>query len=249
MTDVGKKRKNNQDSIFVSPDNKFFVLADGMGGHLGGEEASRLATDIASDVFLNPSALRKFDTLDELTLRDMAGDKRTTRVAIIEADREISKVSRERQDLKGMGATIETLYINPKSGLATIGHVGDSRVYRLRDGEFALLTEDHSLLNEEMKRREMTQEEIENFPFKNRIVRALGHLADRRIDIFDEKVEAGDVYLMCSDGLTDVTDDGEIRDMLEDNRDDPKKACQLLVDVANERGGPDNISVIIAIVE
>ncbi len=109
---------------------------------------------------------------------------------------------------------------------------GDSRVYRVRKDKLFLITEDHSFLNEELKHRTMTSDEIANYPFKNRITRALGHLSDRRIDVFQGKVDKNDMFLMCSDGLTDVTSDSVIREVLLDHRQDLEKACEALVKIA-----------------
>ncbi len=228
-------------------DGFFFILADGMGGHLGGEEASGIATDVGRQVFEEVIVRTETEpfNIDTATQRSYAA--RLTRAAILEADRKIVQISEQRSDLRGMGATVETLYFS--DGNVTIGHVGDSRVYRLRDGSLEQITEDHSILNEELKRRKMTPEEIRDFPFKNRIMRALGHLVDGRIDVLEESVKPGDVYLMCSDGLTDVVDDSTIERVVKDNFDDLKSCCAKLVDLANEGGGPDNISVIVVAVD
>lgn len=243
-SDIGKKRKNNQDAIFLSPGNNFFILADGMGGHMGGEEASRLAIEMAGRVFRYPESLPKFGPVDKKSIEKLSDDiARVTRAAILEADREVVKTSEKRHDLKGMGATIETLVID--NGIATIGHVGDSRVYRKRGGGLEQVTEDHSVLNEEMKIRKMTEQEIADFPFKNRIIRALGHLDDRRVDIHQGEIEQGDVFLMCSDGLTDVTSDKEIEKILGEHKGDPKGSCESLIQAALDGGGPDNVSVIV----
>ncbi len=247
-TDVGKRRKNNQDSIFLSPDNRFFILADGMGGHQGGEEASRLAIETASRVFNAPGAPQQLGRADEESLRDIS-DKisRLTRAAILEADRVVVQKGEENPELQGLGATIETFVID--EGAATIGHVGDSRVYRMRAGALEHVTDDHSVLAEEMKRRKMTPKEIKEFPFKNRITRALGHLDDRIVDIHKYGLEKHDLFLMCSDGLTDVAKDKEIESILRETKGDPESACEKLVQAALDGGGPDNVSVIVVLVK
>jgi len=247
-TDVGKKRASNQDSIYVpEPGGHFFILADGMGGHLGGEEASGIATDVGRQVFEEVIVRTETEPFNIDATAQPSYAARLTRSAILEADRKIVQTSEQRSDLRGMGATVETLYFS--DGNVTIGHVGDSRVYRLRDGTLEQITEDHSILNEELKRRKMTPEEIRNFPFKNRIMRALGHLVDGRIDVLEEPAKPGDVYLMCSDGLTDVVADSIIEQVVRDNSDDVKACCAKLVSLANEGGGPDNISVIVVVVD
>lgn len=247
ITDVGKRRKNNQDSIFLSPDNRFFILADGMGGHQGGEEASRLAIETINRVFCEPGGLPQLDKADEESLHAISDAiARLTRAAILEANKVVVQKGRDNPELKGLGATIETLMID--QGAATIGHVGDSRVYRMRAGALDQLTNDHSVLAEEMERRKMTPKEIKEFPFKNRITRALGHLNDRTVDINKYGLEKRDLFLMCSDGLTDVARDEDIQNILRQTKDDPQGACQKLVQTALDGGGPDNVSVIVVVV-
>jgi len=242
-TDIGRKRKNNQDAILLNQDAGYFVLADGMGGHLGGEEASRLATEVVSRVFSGDAEIDTLSEDDAATLLNLSETARLTRLAALAADSQVMSVALQRRELHGMGATLETLFI--RDGVATIGHVGDSRVYRMRGGSLEQVTEDHSVLNEELKRRSMTPEEIESFPFKNRIIRALGHLEDRRVDIIEEPLRPGDLYLLCSDGLTEVVDDSTILDTLAARQDDLPACCGKLVELANGGGGPDNISVIV----
>jgi protein phosphatase len=247
-TNVGMRRRNNQDSIFIDPGGAVFILADGMGGHLGGEEASRIATRVISRTMLNPKSLGSVKPEDKEFVDSLSNDAaKITKISIFEADREIVQVSLERADLRGMGSTIETLFI--QDNMATIGHVGDSRVYLMRDGKLELVTEDHSILNEEMKKRPMSDEEIANFPFKNRITRALGHLGDKHVDIIQKELKPGDVFLLCSDGLTDVAEDWEIEEALLEAAGDIEKASAHLVEMALEGGGPDNVSVILVIAE
>jgi len=248
QTDIGVKRRNNQDAILLADDLTYFVLADGMGGHQGGEHASALATAAAGSVFSGSATEAGLSAADRKSLAALPSPAaRVTRHAILEADRRIVEESAKRPELAGMGATIETLYI--RDGQATIGHVGDSRIYRLRAGRLAQVTEDHSVLNEELKRRRMTEEEIANFPFKNRIVRALGHLADRRVDIHQIELASGDLFMMCSDGLHDVAGHEDVERALIEFAAEPAAACQRLIELAIAGGGPDNISVIIVAVE
>lgn len=247
-TNVGIRRRSNQDSIFIDEDGSIFILADGMGGHLGGEEASRIATSVVSGVLRDSSHLKNVKPEDKKYIDDLLSEAaKLTKIAIFDADREIVEQSRNRTDLRGMGSTIETLFIQDNT--ATIGHVGDSRVYLMRDGKLEMVTEDHSILNEEKKKRAMSEEEIANFPFKNRITRALGHLSDKQIDIVQKDLKPGDTFLMCSDGLTDVADDWEIEEALLEADGDLDKATDHLVDMALDGGGPDNVSVVLVTVE
>ena len=247
-TNVGIRRRSNQDSIFVDEESLVFILADGMGGHLGGEEASRIATSVVSSVLKDSSHLNNVKSEDLRFIENLPNEAaKITKIAIFEADREIVEQSRNRADLRGMGSTIETLII--QDNVATIGHVGDSRVYLMRDGKLELVTEDHSILNEERKKRPMSDEEIANFPFKNRITRALGHLSDKHVDILQRELKPGDTFLLCSDGLTDVADDWEIEEALLEADGNLEKASDHLVDMALDGGGPDNVSVVLVIVE
>ncbi|MDH5637659.1 MAG: protein phosphatase 2C domain-containing protein [Nitrospinota bacterium] len=247
-TNVGIRRRSNQDSILVDEDNSVFILADGMGGHLGGEEASRIATSVISTVLKDSSHLKNVNSEDKKYVDDLLSEAaKLTKIAIFEADREIVEQSRSRTDLRGMGSTIETLIF--QDNVATIGHVGDSRVYLMRNGKLEMVTEDHSILNEEKKKRAMSEEEIANFPFKNRITRALGHLSDRQVDILQRDLKQGDTFLLCSDGLTDVADDWEIEEALLEADGDLDKASDHLVDMALDGGGPDNVSVVLVIAE
>lgn len=242
-TDVGRQRESNQDSIYIDSENGVFILADGMGGHQGGERASMIATEVAGRLLSERRKGVKLGDASKAGLKGRRGDAWMTTAAILKADEVIMNAGASYPELKGMGSTIEALYIN--GGSATIGHVGDSRVYHMRDGVLRQLTEDHSILNEIVKSGTMTEEEAERYPFKNKITHALGHLPDKRVDIFSERVEPGDIFLMCSDGLTNVVSDGEIRGCLAESEDDPWAVCEDLVGRANEGGGPDNISVIV----
>lgn len=242
---MGRARASNQDAVYIDNDGGVFVLADGMGGHRGGERASRLAVEVAGrllsrrrdrGVGLGPES--------SASLKSSRGAELLTRTAILKAHEVILKASRSYPELSGLGSTIETLLVD--RGIATIGHIGDSRVYLMRDGGLRTLTEDHSMINEMMKSGGMTEEEAARHPFRNKITRALGHMPDTRVDVTEIDVRKGDLFLMCSDGLTNVLSDDQISARLERDGDDLEAACERLIDMANEGGGPDNISVILA---
>ena len=159
------------------------------------------------------------------------------------ANRRIFEAAQREQRLHGMGTTMVSLLCTGDQCL--IGHVGDSRVYRLRGNSLDQLTEDHSLLNDYMKMKSMTQDEIDNFPHKNVIVRALGMKDTVKVDAVLDTPQPGDIYALCSDGLSGQVTHDDIRDLMLKNKD-LKAAAQALIDKANENGGPDNITVILA---
>lgn len=146
-----------------------------------------------------------------------------------------------------MGTTIVTLRIN--DSLATLAHVGDSRVYRMRNDELELLTSDHSWVNEQLQKNIITAEEARNHRYKNVITRALGNRNDLEIDIRIEDIEAGDQFLLCSDGLSGMVEDWELRDVLRDSATDLRAAANRMIALANEAGGHDNISVVLVLCE
>lgn len=242
LTDVGKKRGHNEDSFFVDDDNKLYVVADGMGGHASGEVASQMAVETVSQFFVEtnkdqdktwPYKMDKAYSFEENRL--MVGVKL--------ANKQIFGRAQVDLRLKGMGTTLVTLLF--RDGHSYIGHVGDSRVYLIRRGEMVQLTEDHSLLNDYMKIKKLTPEEIKNFPHKNVIVRALGMKDLVQVDMLRREPEAGDMYLLCSDGLSGLVEDPEMLEIVEKHSDDLPMGCQKLVDEANKNGGNDNITVIL----
>jgi len=202
-----------------------FAVADGMGGAQAGEIASKLAAAALEDT--DPGAL--------------SGEDRVTSL-IQEANRRVYERSNEDPNASGMGTTI-TVALVEDSGV-TIGHVGDSRAYRYREGSIEQITEDHSLVNELMKSGKLSPEEAETHPQRSVITRALGTDPDVDVDHFTVEAHAGDVFLLCSDGLTTMVDDDDILGVLEKYHDDLDRATKSLVSAANRGGGEDNITVI-----
>lgn len=241
-TDTGMKRKINQDSIVCREDLGLFIVADGMGGHKAGEIASRIVID---------SIIRFIKATKEdqnITWPFPYDDKHSYEgnrlgVSIKIANQLIFHESMAEESFKGMGSTVAAILFSEAT--SHIAHVGDSRVYRIRDGEIAQMTEDHSLLNMEMKRRTMTTEEIHAFPYKNVITRALGSKEKVDVEIREEIVRPKDLYLICSDGLSGLVADEEMRDIFLQSPEDLESVGTRLVDLANERGGIDNISVVL----
>jgi protein phosphatase len=243
QTDVGMKRGHNEDSLHVENPHQLYVVADGMGGHSSGEVASQLAVETVLEFYLKTHE-DEDKTWPFKMNRKYSYEENRMMVGVRYANRRIFDHAQADLRKKGMGTTIVSMFINDEH--AYIGHVGDSRVYVLREGSIRQITEDHSLLNDYMKIKKLTQEEIDNFPHKNVIVRALGMKGDVQVDVLKEDAREGDIFLMCSDGLSGLVSDPEMLDIGEKNADSLQQGCQDLIDLANKRGGNDNITVILA---
>jgi protein phosphatase len=241
VTDVGRKRTHNEDSFAIVDNEHLYLVADGMGGHSSGEVASRMAIETMSEFFqatsADPEATWPYK-MDKT--RGYEENRLVTGIKL--ANRRIFEAAQRETRLHGMGTTMVALLAVGDACL--IGHVGDSRVYRFRANALEQLTEDHSLLNDYIKMKSMTPEEIENFPHKNVIVRALGMKETVKVDAIYDKPRPGDLYILCSDGLCGPAGDDEIRDLVTKHKD-LRECGQALVDRANEKGGPDNITVVI----
>jgi protein phosphatase len=233
LSDVGRVRSENQDACaeMQSPaGTRLLVVADGMGGHQGGSMASRLAIETINDVF------RRGDLSGEALLE----------AAIREANTRVNSTATQETTLYGMGTTVVALLLDSGLDSAWIAHVGDSRIYRLRDGLFEQLTEDHSAVAEMVRRGVITPEEAETHPRRNEILRSLGVEAETKPTLANVELRPGDQLLLCSDGLSGVLSDEEIAAVLQ--RTPPTEAVRTLVDTVNARGAPDNVTVMIAAV-
>ena len=228
ISDVGRKRQKNEDSYLINDELQLFIVADGMGGHAGGEFASRLAiTTIES------SLRNKNDA-------DLGED--IIRKAIVDAGLKIVAKAEEDRALRGMGTTVIALHLEPKK--AILAHVGDSRGYLFRDGVLEQITDDHSLVNEQVKSGLITAEEAKTHQFKNIITRSVGVTPEVEVDVLTKKLKAGDSFLLCSDGLSNLVD---LREMEAELREkEPVLAAKAMVDLANKRGGDDNITLVLA---
>jgi len=240
MTHVGMKRSHNEDSLLLLSEYSLYLVADGMGGHASGEVASKMAVETVSSFF-------KMTTHDtEATWpfkeeKNLRYDENRLAAAIKWSNRRIYEAAAREPKYKGMGTTIVTAFFT--QGGAYLGHVGDSRGYRIRNGQIQQMTEDHSLLNDYIKANKLTPEEIEHFPHKNVIVRALGMKELVQVDVTRLDPKPEDYYLLCSDGLTGmITNDQEVLKLVVEAKD-LKTACKNLIDCANDHGGTDNITV------
>jgi protein phosphatase len=242
-TDVGLKRSHNEDAFLLLPEEHLFCVADGMGGHASGEVASRIAVEEMAEFF------RMTGRDEEATWpfpmeRDRSYDENRLLTGMKLANLRIFERARSDERLTGMGTTLVCAHF-PRGNTALVGHVGDSRAYLYRQGALRQLTEDHSLLNDLIRNRRLTGQEIEAFPHKNVIVRALGMKDSVEVDLFRQEVQEGDLVLLCCDGLSGMVPDARIAEILRSSRGDVKRANQALVDAANEAGGADNITCVL----
>jgi PPM family protein phosphatase len=224
LTDPGRRRRQNEDVFVCEP--PLFAVADGMGGAQAGEVAAGLAAAV---------------------LEEADGDERgEERVAslIQEANRRVFQRSSEDMAASGMGTTMTVALVDAADDSIAVGHVGDSRAYRIRDEQLEQLTDDHSLVGELLRSGKLSPEEAEVHPQRSVITRALGTEPDVDVDTFTVQAESGDLYLLCSDGLTSMVSDAEIQALLVEI-DDLDQAARALVDAANAGGGEDNITVVL----
>ena len=224
VSDTGRRRRRNEDSYVCEP--PLFAVADGMGGAQAGEVASGLAAAVLAEA--------DGDELREERIIEL----------IQEANRRVFKRSNEDPSASGMGTTM-TVAVTGGDGKVLIGHVGDSRAYRIRGGTLEQLTKDHSLVGELMRSGKLSPEEAETHPQRSVITRAVGTEPDVDVDIFTVDTEAGDVFLLCSDGLTDMVPDDAIQSLLSQGEVDLEGVARSLVEAANTSGGEDNITVLV----
>jgi protein phosphatase len=232
-TDVGRVRTNNEDAYWLGGGEDWYLalVADGMGGHQAGEVASRVAVELIGRMIESANPGGKDGTAcQELLVR-----------AITEANREVNRLARSRPSLAGMGTTLSALLVHGRE--AELAHVGDSRVYRLRNGKLELLTEDHSLVQELINQGSLTPEEARIHPHRNILTRALGTEPVLKVDIRHEEVQPGDLFLLCTDGLTGAVTDAELEEVL--TAAPRSRAAAELVQLANSRGGRDNVTVVL----
>jgi PPM family protein phosphatase len=221
-SDTGRKRRRNEDAYVCQP--PLFAVADGMGGAQAGEIASRLAAGTVKG--------------DEV---GGSGESRVVEL-IQEANRRVHQRSMEDPNASGMGTTLTLALV--EDGIVSIGHVGDSRAYLVRDGRLEQLTEDHSLVAELMRSGKLSAEEAESHPQRSVITRALGTDPDVDVDTFAIEPKVGDLFLLCSDGLTSMVEDDAILDLVERHRSDLERLIHALIQAANKGGGEDNITVV-----
>jgi len=240
QTDVGRKRAHNEDNFSIIAEFGLYIVADGMGGHASGEVASKMAVDTLQE-FFSATADDPERTWPYKMDRSKGYEENRLITGIKLSNLRIYEQAQRNSKQRGMGTTIVTLFA-VEDGVY-VAHVGDSRVYRIRDNQMEQLTEDHSLLNDYKKMKHLTEEEIANFPHKNVIVRALGMKDTVKVDAIQDIPQPGDTYIMCSDGLSGPLSDNDIREIVLAHKD-LGQGAQALIDKANGNGGPDNITVV-----
>ncbi len=240
-TNVGRKRNHNEDNFAIMAEYGLFIVADGMGGHASGEVASKMAVDSMQEFFTQTQEDPE-RTWPYKMDRTKGYEENRLITGIKLANLRIYETAQRESKKRGMGTTFVAIF-TANDGVY-IAHVGDSRVYRHRGGKLECLTEDHSLLNDYIKMKRLTPEEIANFPHKNVIVRALGMKETVKVDTRFEVPAVNDTYLLCSDGLSGPVSDPEIADILTRHAD-IKTATAKLIERANENGGPDNVTCVL----
>ena len=247
LSDTGMMRDHNEDSFLVSQTESFVVVADGMGGHQSGEVASGMAIEEITNFYNNtkgqtepielpnwPSGRRKPKSREERRLI----------ASIVRANASINKAAGENPKYNGMGTTCVAAYFVQEGVI--IAHVGDSRCYRFRKGVVEQITEDHSLANEYIRSGILKPEDLPSFPYKNVITRAVGLQESVEVETNFYKHEDGDIYLLCSDGLSDPVKVPQMTEILSQYSDDLPRACRELIIAANKNGGPDNVTALLA---
>jgi len=242
-TNVGMKRDHNEDSFFLPTDERLAIVADGMGGHASGEVASRMAVDAIVGYFRETEGEQEITWPFKVDRGHSFNINRMT-TAIKLANQQIVEEAERKTECHGMGTTVvSALFLD---NVLIVGHVGDSRLYRVREGAIEQLTEDHSLLNDYVRMKRLSENEIATFPHKNVIVRALGMKETVKVDTNFIKPEVDDIFLMCSDGLSGMISDDDMLRIVTANITNLEQSCTDLIAEANANGGVDNITVILA---
>ncbi len=229
-TDIGLRRSNNEDAFIISPELGFCLAADGMGGAAAGELASKIFADTVLEIFA--------DSTDQSEKEILYRVKK----AFSFANEKILDDATQNPNHEGMGCTAELLAFF-EDGFA-LGHVGDSRTYRFRSGQLRQLTQDHTIVQQQIEEGLISSENIRNHPLRNVILRALGQERELALDLLRGKILPGDLFLLCSDGLTDMVQDDQIQEILSSDIDIHRKADKL-VESAKAAGGKDNITVVL----
>lgn len=242
-TDTGLVRSHNEDAIAISIDCGFAILADGMGGYNAGEVASGIATSVLKETL-------------EQRLRNQQWDMRLNRSkriqqlmveSVVHANDSIFEAARTNPRNSGMGTTLVAALFHQDK--VTVAHVGDSRAYRLRNGEMTQITHDHSMLQEQIDAGLISEENAQFAQNRNLITRAMGIDYDLEVEVHEHETEEGDIYILCSDGLSDMLSKQEILDTLNAAKANLDIACNELIRKSNEHGGRDNISIILVAVQ
>lgn len=238
-TNIGRKRKVNQDSFLMEPGSNLFVVADGMGGHAGGETASRLTVETVVQSLLSDKSSNLSMAAPDMVMG-----------AIHRANTAVHSAAEKNKNLAGMGTTVITMYFD--GGKLFVGHVGDSRVYMARKQQIWQITKDHSLVNEKLKAGLITREQMKKDKSRNVITRSVGFESSVLVDVYQKEIAPGELYLACSDGLSGMVSDEEILNTIDQfgwESQDLTPLVNTLIEKANANGGDDNVTVVVARVD
>jgi protein phosphatase len=241
-TDVGHLRQRNEDNLLLHPKQRVFVVADGMGGHASGDIASRICVETMFRFYADPVVSEHISASWKHRGAEGGVGKFKMDRSIQAANIAIYRTAQKHRKHQSMGTTVTAIQVLPQRII--VGFVGDSRLYRLRSGELEQITQDHSLANEYLRLRMIRPEELKDFQYKNVILRALGLKPRVDVEIFETPLQDFDRYLLCTDGLTDLVPDADIRKILNQHAN-PEEAAQSLVEKANSAGGHDNSTIMV----
>lgn len=242
LTDVGLQREHNEDSFVLVPQHDLFVVADGMGGHQAGDVASKMATESITQFF---ETVATEDVTWPFSFDPSLSEEENRLVTGVRlANRQIVELGNRSPEHQGMGTTVVASLFSPRRARLYIAHVGDSRAYRVREGKIEQITRDHSLVNDYLAAMpDMTDEQTSELP-KNVITRALGMQEQVQVDVGSFDAQVGDMYLLCSDGLSGMVDDEELCEIVAGSSD-LVETCRRLINTANEHGGEDNVTAVL----
>jgi PPM family protein phosphatase len=229
LSDQGRIRKSNEDFFITNPDNMIFLVADGMGGHAAGEIASQITAETIEETISESTGVKMPDLLP---------------IAVEKANDRVFQTQKQRPECRGMGSTLTLLTFH--DGDFYVTQVGDSRAYLLRNNEFRQLTRDHSLVWPLYESGVLSKDALNRHPKKNLITRSIGTQEQVEPEIQNGEAHKDDIYLLCSDGLTDVLSDQELFQIVSAENSGIREICDHLVKAANQGGGPDNITVVLA---
>jgi PPM family protein phosphatase len=245
LTDPGQVRKNNEDNYWVDQETGLLLVADGMGGHAAGEVASQMAVDVIREQVSRGLTTGQIPAMGDLPMH--LSDRAHLLYSTVKMANEVIYTSaQERVEKKGMGTTLVSVLVGKKN--FAVAHVGDSRLYMMRDNKLRQVTRDHSLVAEQVAKGLLTPEQAEQSEMKNVLTRALGVAPEVQVDVDEVALAPGDILLLCTDGLCRMMDDDVIEEELKNLRP-LSEMCHNLVKIANDRGGKDNVTVVLAQME
>ena len=242
-TDAGLRRTSNEDSHSADPDVGLFVVADGMGGHVAGEVASRVAVESIAAFIKETASEDRNRTWPFPFEPELSMDGNRLKAAFRLANRKIASTIADAQDLRGMATTASAVLVSDDQ--VSVAHIGDSRVYVWRAGKLSQITDDHSWVEEQVRAGMLTPDAARQHPWRNVVTRALSGADDPEIDVVEVKPSKGERFLLCSDGLFGVVTDRQIGDIMSDSQTTLDGICGRLIEAANAGGGPDNITALI----